>query len=110
MPSTTYSLTFRGHIKKPVPEGFPEIVEQNLIVEVEGMAGLKQATEVNLVHIMRTNMGMVCRKKPDAIQSTQFVPDEQYYVPIHMIAAITTKTKMIVGAVPDETKKGNTIQ
>lgn len=115
MPTTIYTIKFVGHLKEFqfLPSDSPELVdhvETDVIVEVEGLPGLKNAVEANTIHIMRTNMGMICRKKLDAIQSAQFVPDEQYFVPLHMISHITTVTRRIVGRIPDEREKGNTIQ
>ena len=115
MPTTTYYIKFIGHLKDVtfLPADSPELtsqVETEVIVEVDGLGGLKQAVETHLIHIMRTNSGMVCRKNPGSMKIAMFVPDEQYFVPIHMISHITTVTKMITGQVPDEAKKGNTIQ
>ena len=109
MSSTTYMIEYLGQMKEPVPTGLPRIVRQNVIVEVEGLAGLKAATEAHIIHIMRTNMGMMCRNNEDAMMDTQFEPDTHYFVPIGMIACLTTITKRIVGQVPDEAKKGNTV-
>ena len=115
MPTTMYSIKFIGHLKDIcfMPSDSLELadrVETDVIVEVDGLAGLKNAVEANLVHIMRTNGGMICRKDPGAMMSPQFVPDEQYFIPLHMISHITTKTRRIVGQMPDETKKGTQVQ
>jgi len=98
MPLTTYMIEYFGLIKEPKPESFPKVVRQDVMVEVDSMSSLKGATEAHLIHIMRVN--------PEVMLSATFEPDKQFFVPIHMIACITTKTTPLVGSVPDETKKG----
>jgi hypothetical protein len=99
-------IEYFGLIKEPKPESFPKVVRQDVMVEVDSMSSLKGATEAHLIHIMRVNMGMMCRVNPEVMLSATFEPDKQFFVPIHMIACITTKTTPLVGSVPDETKKG----
>jgi ApbE superfamily uncharacterized protein (UPF0280 family) len=115
MATTMFSVKIIGHLKEPMfmPFDSPERVshvETDLIVEVDGLAGLKDMVNAHFIHIMRTNMGMIVRKNPKAMMSAVFVPDEQYFVPINMISHITTETHRIVGQMPDETKKGTQVQ
>ena len=111
MATTTYSIKVIGHLKEPMFMPFDSKervthVETDVMGEVEGLAGLKELTNAHILHIIRTNGGMICRKNPDAMMSATFVPDEQYFVPLHMISHITTVTRRVVGSVPDESKKG----
>jgi hypothetical protein len=101
-------IEYIGQVKEPRPPNWPAFVRQDVIVEVEGMPGLKVATETHLIHIMRVNQGMVCRKDPDAPLNAVYVPDEQFFVPLHMIQSISTRTRRIVGTMPDE--KGSYIK
>lgn len=114
MPLTTYRIKFIGHLVTPsILPGSPEpvkTVESDVMVEVEGLAGLREAVSANIIHILRVNCGMICRKDPASMMSTKFIPDDQYFVPMHMISYISTETARIVGIVPDEAKKGYLVQ
>ena len=114
MPLTTYMIKFIGHLVTPsILPGSPEpvkTVESDVMVEVDGLTGLREAVSANIIHILRVNCGMICRKDPTSMMSATFIPDDQYFVSMHMISHITTETARIVGVVPDEAKKGYLVQ
>jgi hypothetical protein len=99
-----YVVSFLGYVIECLrPEGFPKIVQHDVMVRAETLEGLQAAINTEIAELYVKRKCFIVPKDPAQIEEIGKVKvDSRILVPIHMISHIFTKTTKLVQEVPDE--------
>lgn len=97
-----YLVRFNAHIiESKRPSGFPAVVYHDMFVRADSDAQLKQATNDQCMLFIR-QQGIVVPKDPNRKVDEAFLKyDTRLFVPIGMVAYISTETKPMDAPIPD---------
>lgn len=102
MDPVDYKITFVFHlVEKTKPKDFPLLFSYDLLVRVENLDGLRKLTEEYYGKFVKMQ-GVFLEKEPLRIVSSNFEPDSAFFLPVHMISYVETRTEKLNMKIPDD--------
>jgi hypothetical protein len=99
-----YVVQFLGHIIEALrPEGFPKIVQHDVMVRADNLEGLQAAINSETAELYVKRKCFIVPKDPNVVEEIGKVKlDSRILIPIHMFSHISTRTTKLAQDVPDE--------